>query len=166
MAVYAPCRLATYWPPLFAAATPADLVAARSQMALTLGFHIVLACLGVALPAMMLIAEARGHRRGDVDALLLARHWSSIVAVTFAVGAVSGTVLSFELGLLWPGLMGQFGAATGSPFAVRARLLHRGVSVRSTLRLDASRREGPLLASIPISLAGSAARSPSCPGHA
>jgi cytochrome d ubiquinol oxidase subunit I len=104
--------------PLLAAATPADLLAARSQMALTLGFHIVLACLGVALPAMMLIAEARGHRRGDPDALLLARHWSSIVAVTFAVGAVSGTVLSFELGLLWPGLMGQFGAAYGIPFAV------------------------------------------------
>ena len=103
--------------PLLAAASPADLLAARSQMALTLGFHIVLACLGVALPALMLIAEARG-RRGDPDALLLARHWSAIVAVTFAVGAVSGTVLSFELGLLWPGLMGQYGAAYGIPFAV------------------------------------------------
>ena len=87
-------------------------------MALTLGFHIVLACLGVALPAIMLIAEARGIRRGDQDALLLARRWSSVVAVTFAVGAVSGTVLSFELGLLWPGLMGQYGAAFGIPFAV------------------------------------------------
>ena len=104
--------------PLFAAASSADLVAARSQMALTLGFHIVLASLGVALPALMLIAEARGIRRGDPDALLLARRWSSIVAVTFAVGAVSGTVLSFELGLLWPGLMGQYGAAYGIPFAV------------------------------------------------
>jgi cytochrome d ubiquinol oxidase subunit I len=103
---------------LQAAASPADLVAARTQMALTLGFHIVLACLGVALPAFMLIAEAIGRRRGDADALLLARHWSSIVAVTFAVGAVSGTVLSFELGLLWPGLMGQYGAAYGIPFAV------------------------------------------------
>jgi cytochrome bd ubiquinol oxidase subunit I len=104
--------------PLLAAASTADLVAARSQMALTLGFHIVLASLGVALPALMLIAEARGLRRGDADALLLARRWSSIVAVTFAVGAVSGTVLSFELGLLWPGLMGQYGAAYGIPFAV------------------------------------------------
>jgi cytochrome d ubiquinol oxidase subunit I len=87
-------------------------------MALTLGFHIILASLGVALPALMLIAEARSLRRGDADALLLARRWSSIVAVTFAVGAVSGTVLSFELGLLWPGLMGQYGAAYGIPFAV------------------------------------------------
>ena len=106
------------WMGVFAAATPADLLAARSQMALTLGFHIVLACLGVALPAIMLIAEWRGHRRGDAEALLLARHWSAIVAVTFAVGAVSGTVLSFELGLLWPGLMGQYGAAFGIPFAI------------------------------------------------
>ncbi len=104
--------------PLLATTSAADLVAARSQMALTLGFHIVLACLGVALPTLMLIAEARGYRRGDADALLLARRWSSIVAVTFAVGAVSGTVLSFELGLLWPGLMGQYGAAFGIPFAV------------------------------------------------
>ena len=61
-------------------------------MALTLGFHIVLACLGVALPALMLIAEARGHWRRDPDALLLARRWSSIVAVTFAA------VLSAPLG--------------------------------------------------------------------
>jgi cytochrome d ubiquinol oxidase subunit I len=104
--------------PFAVAATAADLLAARSQMALTLGFHIVLACLGVALPAMMLIAEARGIRGGDPQALLLARRWSSVVAVTFAVGAVSGTVLSFELGLLWPGLMGQYGAAFGIPFAV------------------------------------------------
>jgi cytochrome bd ubiquinol oxidase subunit I len=104
--------------PLLAAASTADLLAARSQMALTLGFHIVLASLGVALPALMLIAEWRGHRRHDPDALLLARRWSTIVAVTFAVGAVSGTVLSFELGLLWPGLMGRYGAAYGIPFAV------------------------------------------------
>ena len=110
--------LEALWAPLLAAASPADLVAARTQMALTLGFHIVLACLGVALPTIMLIAEWRGQRRGDADSLLLARRWSSVVAVTFAVGAVSGTVLSFELGLLWPGLMGQYGAAFGIPFAV------------------------------------------------
>ena len=102
----------------FLAASNADLLAARSQMALTLGFHIVLACLGVAFPTVMLIAEWRGMRRGDRDALLLARHWSAVVAVTFAVGAVSGTVLSFELGLLWPKLMGTYGPAFGIPFAV------------------------------------------------
>jgi cytochrome d ubiquinol oxidase subunit I len=66
----------------------------------------------------MLIANARGLRRDDADALLLARRWSEVAAVLFAVGAVSGTVLSFELGLLWPRLMGTYGAAFGIPFAV------------------------------------------------
>src|SRR3954453_7863462 len=75
---------------------------ARSQMAFTLGFHIILASAGVALPALMLIANYRGLRRGDQAALLLARRWSKVVAVTFAVGGGTETVLSFEFGLLWP----------------------------------------------------------------
>ncbi len=97
---------------------PANLLAARDQMAVTLGFHIILACLGVAFPTLLLIANWRAIRHRDADALRLARRWSRIIAVTFAVGAVSGTVLSFEMGLLWPGLMGRFGAAYGIPFAV------------------------------------------------
>jgi cytochrome d ubiquinol oxidase subunit I len=96
----------------------ADLGAARSQMAFTLGFHIILASLGVAFPAMMLIANYRGLKRGDADALLLARRWSHVVAVTFAVGAVTGTVLSFEFGLLWPEFTGRFGKVFGVLFAV------------------------------------------------
>ena len=99
-------------------AVPAELLAARSQMAFTLGFHIILACLGVALPTIVLIANAIGLRRHDPAALLLARRWSTVMAVTFAVGAVTGTVLSFEMGLLWPVLMGRFGGAFGIPFAV------------------------------------------------
>src|SRR4051794_40193201 len=87
-------------------------------MAFTLGFHIVLASMGVAFPAMMLIANYRGIRRGDADALRLAERWSKVAAVLFAVGAVSGTVLSFEMGVLWPGLMSRYGAAYGLPFAV------------------------------------------------
>ncbi len=97
---------------------PAELVAARSQMAFTLGFHIILACLGVGLPSLVLVANAIGLRRHDPVALLLARRWSLVMAVTFAVGAVTGTVLSFEMGLLWPVLMGRFGGAFGIPFAV------------------------------------------------
>ncbi len=97
---------------------PANLLAARDQMAVTLGFHIVLACLGVAFPTLLLIANWRAIRYGDADALRLARRWTRIIAVTFAVGAVSGTILSFEMGLLWPGLMGRFGAAYGIPFAI------------------------------------------------
>ena len=85
----------------------------------TLGFHIVLACLGVALPTFLLIANWRAIRqRRPRRRLRLARRWTRIVAVTFAVGAVSGTILSFEMGLLWPGLMGRFGAAYGIPFAI------------------------------------------------
>src|SRR6266550_82582 len=95
-----------------------NLVAARSQMAFTLGFHIILASLGVALPAMMLIANYRGLRHDDQDALRLARRWSKAVAVTFAVGAVTGTVLSFEFGLLWRGLTGRFGSVFGVLFAI------------------------------------------------
>jgi cytochrome bd ubiquinol oxidase subunit I len=94
------------------------LQAARSQMAFTLGFHIVLASLGVALPAMMLIANYRGLRRNDPDALRLAQRWSKAVAVTFAVGAVTGTVLSFEFGLLWPAFTGRFGEVFGILFAI------------------------------------------------
>ena len=90
---------------------------ARSQMAFTLAFHIVLVPLGVSWAVMALIANYRGIRKGDADAMLLAQRWSKYMAVTFAVGAVTGTVLSFEFGLLWPKFMGQWGAAFGVPFA-------------------------------------------------
>jgi cytochrome d ubiquinol oxidase subunit I len=93
-------------------------VPARSQMGASLGFHIIFACFGIAFPAVVLIAHWMGLRRGDAVALLLARRWSKVMAVIFAVGAVSGTVLSYELGLLWPGLMGRFGAAFGIPFSL------------------------------------------------
>jgi cytochrome bd ubiquinol oxidase subunit I len=94
------------------------LQAARSQMAFTLGFHIILASLGVALPALMLIANYRGLRHQDADALKLAQRWSKAVAVTFAVGAVTGTVISFEFGLLWPAFTGRFGQVFGVLFAI------------------------------------------------
>jgi cytochrome bd ubiquinol oxidase subunit I len=95
-----------------------NLGAARGQMAFTLGFHIILASLGVALPAMMLIANYLGLRRDDAAALRLARRWSKAVAMTFAVGAVTGTVLSFEFGLLWPAFTGRFGEVFGVLFAI------------------------------------------------
>ncbi len=93
---------------------------ARSQMAFTLGFHIILVPLGVSWAAMTLIANYRAIRHDDPDALLLAQRWSRYMAVTFAVGAVTGTVLSFEFGLLWPKFMGQWGQAFGIPFAFEA----------------------------------------------
>jgi len=95
-----------------------NLLAARSQMAFTLGFHILLVPFGLCLPLLALIANAYGLRHRDEAALRLARRWSQAMGVTFAVGAVTGTVLSFELGLLWPGLLGRFGDVFGLPFAI------------------------------------------------
>ncbi|MDQ1743664.1 MAG: cytochrome bd ubiquinol oxidase subunit [Pseudonocardiales bacterium] len=103
---------------LAAAGAPSQLLPAREQMAFTLGFHIVLVPFGVAFTFLMMIANYRALRHGDADSLLLAQRWSKVAAVLFAVGAVSGTVLSFEMGLLWPGLMERFGAAYGIPFAI------------------------------------------------
>lgn len=95
-----------------------ELIAARYQMAISLGFHIVLSCFGVAFPAMIYVVHRRGLRHGDRDALALAKKWGKASAVLFAVGAVSGTILSFEMGLLWPGLMSHFGDVIGLPFAL------------------------------------------------
>ncbi|HEU5106159.1 MAG TPA: cytochrome ubiquinol oxidase subunit I [Solirubrobacterales bacterium] len=100
------------------AASESNLLAAREQMAFTLAFHIVLSCIGVALPATMLVANYIGLKKGDEAAMELARRWSKAIAVTFAVGAVTGTVLSFEFGLLWPEFMDRFGAAFGVAFAI------------------------------------------------
>src|SRR6516162_5174267 len=95
-----------------------EVVPARAQMAATLGFHIILACLGIALPSVVLLAEFIGLRRRDETAMRLARRWSQAMGVLVAVGAVTGTVLSFEMGLLWPGLMRAYGAVLGFPFGV------------------------------------------------
>ena len=100
------------------AASESNLLAARELMAFTLAFHIVLSCIGVALPAIILTANWLGLKRGDEDAMRLARRWSKAMAVTFAVGAVTGTVLSFEFGLLWPNFMERFGDAFGIAFAI------------------------------------------------
>jgi cytochrome bd ubiquinol oxidase subunit I len=96
----------------------AAVVPARAEMAFTLGFHIILACLGIALPSIVLLAEWVGMRRKNETALRLARRWSQAMGILVAVGAVTGTVLSFEMGLLWPGLMRHYGAVLGLPFAL------------------------------------------------
>jgi cytochrome d ubiquinol oxidase subunit I len=100
------------------ARTGAEVVPARAQMATTLGFHIILACLGIAFPTIVLLAEFIGLRRSDEVAMTLARRWSQAMGVLVAVGAVTGTVLSFEMGLLWPGLMRQYGSVLGLPFGI------------------------------------------------
>jgi cytochrome d ubiquinol oxidase subunit I len=97
-----------------------NLEAGRAQMAVSLGFHIVFASLGIGLPVMLLYAEYRANRTGDAVWLRLAKRWAKGFGILFAVGAVSGTVLSFSLGLFWPRLMGQWGGVIGLPFALEA----------------------------------------------
>ncbi len=95
-----------------------DLLAARSQMGMSLAFHIIFAVVGIGMPALMVIAESRWLRTGDAHYLELAKRWAQGTAILFAVGAVSGTVLSFELGLLWPRFMQYAGAIIGMPFSL------------------------------------------------
>ncbi|SNT58602.1 cytochrome bd-I ubiquinol oxidase subunit 1 apoprotein [Streptosporangium subroseum] len=137
-------------------ASPADLAAARLQMALSLGWHIVLACLGVGMPALLLFTEWRAIRTGDGDYLRLARRWAKAVGVLFAVGAVSGTILSFEMGLLWPGLMGTYGQVIGLPFAMEGiaffvEAIFLGIYLYAWDRLSP---RAHLLSGVPILIAG------------
>ena len=95
-----------------------DLLAARSQMAVSLAFHIIFAVVGIGMPVLMVIAERRWQKTGDATHLDLAKRWSRGTAILFAVGAVSGTVLSFEMGLLWPNFTSTFGSVFGLGFAI------------------------------------------------
>ena len=95
-----------------------DLLAARSQMGTSLAFHIIFALVGIGMPVLMVVAERRWLATGDEIYYELAQRWAKGTAILFAVGAVSGTVLSFELGLLWPGFMRFAGAIIGMPFSL------------------------------------------------
>lgn len=103
---------------LFLAAADSALLPSRIQMAFTLAYHILLVPFGVALPFYTLFMEGIGIFRRDPVALKIARRWSVVMAVQFAVGAVTGTILSFEFGILWPKMLGRFGAAFGLGFAI------------------------------------------------
>ena len=95
-----------------------DLLYARWQMGLSLAFHIVFAVIGMAMPVMMVAAEVAWLRTGRPAYIDLAKRWARGTAILFAVGAVSGTVLSFELGLLWPAFMEAAGPVIGMPFSL------------------------------------------------
>src|SRR6202046_5653393 len=94
------------------------LLEARQMQALSFSVHIPLVCFGIAFPAMMLFAEWLGLRTGDPLYRTLARRWSRIVLTLFAVGVITGTILSFEMGLLWPNFTATFGGVFGLGFAV------------------------------------------------
>ncbi len=95
-----------------------NLLAARAAMGSTLAFHIIFAALGVGLPVLLCIAEGLGLRSGDTIWYALARRWSQAFSILFVVGAVSGTAISFEMGLLWPRFMGFASGVIGVPFAM------------------------------------------------
>ena len=95
-----------------------DLMVARTQMGSSLAFHIVFAALGMGLPLLMVIAEGIALRTGNPVYMALARRWAKAFAILFAVGAVSGTILSFLLGLLWPRFMEYAGGIFGMPFSL------------------------------------------------
>jgi cytochrome d ubiquinol oxidase subunit I len=138
------------------AVNPADLAAARAQMGFSLAWHIILACLGVGLPLLTVFTEWRGLRTGDPHYRLLARRWGRAMGVLFAVGAVSGTILSFEMGLLWPGMMGRFGQVIGLPFAMEGiaffvEAIFLGIYLYAWDRLSPRQH---LLTGLPIIVAG------------
>ena len=133
-----------------------NLTAARAQMGVSLGWHIVVASLGVGFPLVILFAEWRAHRRGDADAMRLARTWSRTAGVLFAVGAVSGTIISFEMGILWPGLLGTYGSVIGLPFALEGfaffvEAIFIGIYLYGWDRLSP---RAHLLTGIPVAVAG------------
>jgi cytochrome d ubiquinol oxidase subunit I len=94
------------------------LLQARQMQALSFAVHIPLVCFGVAFPVMVLVMEWMGHRTGDPLYLAIARRWSRIMVALFAVGVITGTILSFEMGLLWPNFTATFGGVFGLGFAI------------------------------------------------
>jgi len=94
------------------------LLEARQMQALSLGVHIPLVCFGIAFPAMVLFVDALHLRTGDPVYKALAKRWSKVMLILFAIGVVTGTILSFELGLLWPRFMEQWGEVFGFAFAI------------------------------------------------
>jgi cytochrome bd ubiquinol oxidase subunit I len=133
-----------------------DLLAARSQMAMSLAFHIIFASIGIAMPLLMVIAEWRWLRTREEVYLQLAKRWAKGTAILFAVGAVSGTVLSFELGLLWPRFMGYAGAIIGMPFSLEGfafftEAIFLGIYLYGWTRVPA---RAHLLAGVIVALSG------------
>src|ERR1700730_69426 len=106
---------------LAAAFAPVDqhyLLEARQMQALSFAVHIPLVAFGISFPVMVLFVEWLGHRTGDRRYLTLARRWTKVMAALFGVGVITGTVLSFEMGLLWPNFTGTFGSVLGLGFAI------------------------------------------------
>src|SRR6266700_2112185 len=142
-----------------AGAVPVDqryLFEARQMQALSLAVHIPLVCFGVAFPAMVLFCEWRFLRTGDPVYGTIARRWSKVMLGLFAVGVVTGTILSFEFGLLWPGFMASFANVFGLGFALEGfsffvEAIFIAIYVYGWDRLSPRRH---FLSGIPVAIAG------------
>jgi cytochrome d ubiquinol oxidase subunit I len=137
-------------------ASQAYLLEARQMQALSLGVHIPLVCFGISFPAMVLFVEWRYNRTGDPVYKALAKRWSKVMLILFAIGVVTGTILSFELGLLWPRFMEQWGEVFGFAFAIEGlaffvEAIFIAVYVYGWDRLSPRMH---FLSGIPIALAG------------
>ena len=124
-------------------------------MGMSLGFHICFTAIGIGLPLLLLIAEGISLRTGDATYRVLAKRWGRVAAVLFAVGAVSGTILSFEFGLLWPTWIDFSGSIIGMPFALEGfafftEAIFLGIYIYGWDRLSA---RAHWLCSIPITIA-------------
>lgn len=133
-----------------------DLIAARNLQGLSLGFHIILVCFGVAFPVFVLVMEGLWLRTGDDLYRRIARRWSKAMLILFAVGVVSGTILSFELGILWPEFMGRYGDVFGFAFALEGtaffvEAIFLSIYVYGWDRLS---RRAHFLCGLPIPIAG------------
>jgi cytochrome bd ubiquinol oxidase subunit I len=132
------------------------LFEARQMQALSLGVHIPLVCFGISFPSLVLFSEWRYRRTGDLVYLTLARRWSKVMITLFAVGVVTGTILSFELGLLWPNFMATYGSVFGLGFGLEGfsfflEAIFIGIYVYGWDRLSPRNH---LLSGIPIIVAG------------
>ena len=132
------------------------LLEARQMQALSFAVHIPLVCFGIAFPAMVLFVEWRYLRTGDDLYLTLARRWSKVLVALFAVGVITGTILSFEMGLLWPNFMATFGSVFGLGFAIEGfsffmEAIFIGIYVYGWGRLSP---RSHFLSGIPVAIAG------------
>jgi cytochrome bd ubiquinol oxidase subunit I len=132
------------------------LLQARQMQALSFAAHIPLVAFGISFPAMVLFVEWLGRRRGDELYLTLARRWSKVMLTLFAVGVITGTVLSFEMGILWPNFTGAFGSVFGLGFAIEGfsfflEAIFIGIYVYGWRRLSP---RAHLLCGIPIVITG------------
>ncbi len=134
----------------------ADLLEARQMQALSLAVHIPIVCFGIAFPAMFLFVEGLYLRTGDTTYKALAKRWSKVALILFAVGVVTGTILSFEFGLLWPEFMARYGEVFGIAFALEGisffvEAIFMAIYVYGWDRLS---NRGHFLTGIPIVLSG------------